>query len=385
MRFRRVLPALILCVIVSAGAVTTAQAPASVAGAEDILKPVRERFAPDRRLTVFDVTVTTSPQGVVVGGEVERPEAKDAVMRAVRAAGHADAADRITLLPDAALGARQFGIVRVSVANVRSKPSHPAEMATQTVLGWSVRVLKKQSGWYLVHTDPDGYLGWVEELQLTLVTEEELKAWTAKARVIVTAPVTVVRERAAADAAPVTDVVIGGLLSNEGTEGAWLKVSLPDGRRGYIRGEETQDFETWRAAIRPAAGNIEKTALQFVGTPYLWGGTSSKGFDCSGYVKTVLRLNGIEMPRDTDQQAEQGTAVSIDGGFDLLRKGDLLFFGTRAAAGRPDRISHVGIYVGDGEFLHASGLVRRNSLLPSSPIYSESLRNRLLRVRRILR
>jgi cell wall-associated NlpC family hydrolase len=212
-----------------------------------------------------------------------------------------------------------------------------------------------------------------------------LKAWTANPRVIITAPVSVVRERAATGATPVTDVVIGGLLRTEGAEGAWIKVALPDGRRGYIKSEDTQGFEAWTAATHPVAGNIEKTALQFMGTPYLWGGTSSKGFDCSGYVKTVLRLNGMEMPRDTDQQAEQGTAVSIDSGFDQLRKGDLLFFGTRAAAGRLERISHVGIYVGDGEFLHASGLVRRNSLLPTSPIYSESLRNRLLRVRRVLK
>jgi len=287
-------------------------------------------------------------------------------------------------LPDAALAGATHGIVRVSVANVKSKPSHPAEMATQAVMGWTVRILKKQSGWYYVHTQPDNYLGWIEELQLAQVTEDAAAAWTRGRRVIVTTPIAYVREEASDHGTPVSDVVMGSLLRRVSTESGWTKVELPDARQGYLRVSSVADYAEFRATLKPTADGIESTAKLFMGAPYLWGGTSSKGFDCSGYAKTVLRMNGLELPRDTDQQAREGVAVPIDDTLGQVRKGDLLFFGAKAAADRPERVSHVGIALGGGEFIHASGLVRRNSLLPESPIFSESLRARLLHVRRVL-
>jgi len=361
-----------------------AQAPPVIPGIDEALKPVRERFAADRRLTVFDITVERAAQGLTVSGEVESAEAKAAAIQALKAAGHADLTDRIAILPDAALAGATRGIVRVSVANVKSKPSHPAEMATQAVMGWTVRILKKQSGWFYVHTEPDNYLGWIEELQLAQVTEDAVTAWTRDRRVIVTTPLAYVRETAADDATPVSDVVMGSLLRRVSAEGGWTKVELPDTRQGFLRAASVADYAEFRATRTPTADGVESTAKLFMGVPYLWGGTSSKGFDCSGYAKTVLRMNGLELPRDTDQQAREGAAVTIDDAMSQLKKGDLLFFGTKATAERPERISHVGIYMGNGEFLHASGLVRRNSLLASSPIYSQSLRDRLLRVRRVL-
>ena len=385
MHVRRSLLILALCTVLPLGAPLAGQAPGTLASPDQVIKLVRDRLAPDHRLTVFDVAITGTAQTPVATGEVESVEAHDAVLQALKTAAGLPMVDHIVVLPDASLGATTRAIVRVSVANVKSKPSHQADMASQAVMGWTARVLKKQSGWYLVHTEPDNYLGWIEELQLTLVNENGITAWTTAPRVIVVSPITSVRERATSDSTPVTDVVIGSLLRSDGREGSWTRVMLPDGRRGYLRDGEAVELESWKAALQPTAANVELTALQFMGIPYLWGGTSSKGFDCSGFTKTVLRMNGIELPRDADQQAQTGMEVPIGNGLDQLQKGDLLFFGTRAAGDRPERITHVGIYVGAGEFLHASGLVRRNSLLPSSPIYSESHRGRLLRARRVLK
>ena len=350
----------------------------------DALAAVRARFAPDRRLTVFDLTAETQDGRVVVRGEVESSEARDAVVAALRASGVVSVVDEITVLPAEAIGAETRGIIRVSVANVRGKPAHAAEMVTQAVMGWPVRVLKEQGGWYFVHTEPDGYLGWIEDLQLARMSPDRAGEWDAARRAIVTVAVTSARETPSADAVPVSDLVIGALLKLATSDGAWWGVELADGRKGYVRAEEVQEFGTWQASRALAADAIERTAKQFMGVPYLWGGTSSKGFDCSGFAKTVFRMNGLELPRDTDQQAQQGVAVPLDNGFDQLRKGDLLFFGAKASAERGERITHVGIYVGGMDFIHASGLVRRNSLDPLSPIYSESLRNRLLRARRVI-
>jgi cell wall-associated NlpC family hydrolase len=384
MSTRRVAAGLVTLCLLFAAAPLPAQAPPAPSAFDELLKPIRDRFAPDRRLAVFDVAVEQSPRGLVVRGEVERAEAKDAVLQALRAAGQTGLIDEVTVLPDPALGTATAGIIRVSVANVRTRPSHPAEMGTQTVMGWPARVLKKQGGWYYVHTEPDHYLGWIEELQLAQVTAEALAAWESAPRVIVTVPVASVLEAAVDDAAPVSDVVMGSLLKRASAERGWTSVELPDGRSGYVRSAAVADYAAWKASRKPAADGVVATARLFMGVPYLWGGTSSKGFDCSGFAKTVLRMNGIELPRDTDQQARQGAAVPIDDALGQVREGDLLFFGTKAAADRPERVSHVGIAVGNGEFIHASGLVRRNSLLPASPIFSESLRARLLHVRRVL-
>lgn len=356
----------------------------ALAGPADSLEAVRARFAPDRRLAVFDVTVDQQPQKTVARGEVESLEARDAVLQALRGSGHRNVVDEIRVLPDSSLGVRRFGIVRVSVANVRGKPSHAAEMVTQTLLGWPVRILKEQSGWFLVHTEPDGYLGWIEDLQLTRVTAEQRHEWEGVSRVIVTSPYAVLRTAPSADADPVSDLVIGGIVRSTGSSDDWTHALLPDGRTGYVRASEVQDYESWKAALAPIAANIERTARQFMGVAYLWGGTSARGFDCSGFAKTVFRLNGIELPRDTDQQAQAGTAVPFEPDFSRLQKGDLLFFGSPATADAAARVTHVGIYLGNGEFIHESGLVRLNSLLPASAIYSESHRKRLLRVRRVL-
>ncbi len=385
MNRRRLVCALLGVLFVSWPLRAGPQAPQKPGPADQALAAVRAKFAPDRRLAVFDVTAEAKSGIAIARGEVESAQARDEALQAIRAAGFSQVTDQIVVLPDPALGPETYGIVRVSVANVRTRPSHAAEMGTQAVMGWPVRVLKKQSGWYYVHTEPDGYLGWIEDLQLTPATEATRAAWEAAPRVITTSPVSAVRVAADRAADPVTDLVVGSILKSAGTGGAWTEVELPDGRRGFAASDDLQELASWKVSRRPTGDSIERTANQYMGVPYLWGGTSSKGFDCSGFAKTVLRLNGIELSRDTDQQAREGIEVPIADGLTRLQKGDLLFFGTRAASDRPERVSHVGIHVGKLEFIHASGLVRRNSLDPASPIYSESLRNRLLHVRRFLK
>jgi cell wall-associated NlpC family hydrolase len=182
----------------------------------------------------------------------------------------------------------------------------------------------------------------------------------------------------------VCDVTAGALLSGKEYNREWFAVSLPDGRSGYLLNKSGMDYKQWKDSRNPVPESIEKMAKSFLGIPYLWGGTSPKGFDCSGFTKTVYKMNGITLQRDANQQGLAGESVLLEKDMDKLHKGDLLFFGPKPFTGIEEQITHVGIYLGQKEFIHCSGMVKMNSFDPSSPMYSENLLKRLVKVKRYL-
>ena len=350
-----------------------------------LLDSLSQRYAPDGRIAVFEVRVEQQGSAFVVKGDVEDQRAKEESVEAIRKATGGTVIDSVKLLPDPELGENTFGIVAVSVGNVRTKPGHPNELSTQVLMGTVVKLLKKQGGWYFVQM-PDKYLGWLEASALRATTAEGVDAWRSATKMIVTNYFALVRSEPRMDALPVSDGVVGMLVKFLARKGTWDQVELPDGRRGFIETSNVEDYQKWRQTRRLTADNIEKTAKMFIGVPYLWGGTSAKGMDCSGFTKTVFRLNGLELNRDADQQALMGEPVDPGRDFENLRKGDLLFFGRKATAERTERITHVGIYLGKQEFIHSPGGagVKLNSFDPSAPNYSESHRRNFVRSRRVI-
>ncbi|MFN7142086.1 MAG: NlpC/P60 family protein, partial [Limisphaerales bacterium] len=260
------------------------------------------------------------------------------------------------------------------------------ELGTQVLMGHIVRIWKREGGWYYVQSS-DRYLGWCDDDSFTRVTKEQVNQWNASPRVMVTDYEDRVWQQPGGKRRgnlPVTDVVAGNILKKTGEDGDWFKVQLPDGRSGYLSKASAENFDEWKASRNATGESIEEAAKSLLGVPYLWGGTSTKGVDCSGFTKTVYLMNGIHLLRNASHQARQGTDVPLDANFANLRKGDLLFFGTKAANGKPERVTHVGIYLENKEFIHASGLVRINSLDPKSPIFDERRLKGLLRARRYL-
>jgi cell wall-associated NlpC family hydrolase len=367
-----------LVLAAATGAVLVGRSP-QAGTAADIVSRVKGQFAPDARIAVFTVQAEVKENGIELVGDVEQPAAREALLKAFRDAGLANVVDRIAVLPDPAMAAKPLGVVTVSVAVMKTKPSHASELGNQLIMGMVVKMLKSESGWYFVQSLDDRYLGWMEPSHVALMTKDQVDALARGPRAIVTSLFAFVRARPSPDAAPVCDLVVGDVLGATGRSAGWMAVHLPDGRKGFVAEADATDYQAWKAARRITPEAIEQTARRFMGVPYLWGGTSAKGFDCSGYLKTVFRLNGLELQRDTDQQANEGVAVPTDNDFAEVRKGDALFFGPRAGV---TRITHTGIYLGGKLFIHCAGMVKLNSLDPASPLYSESLLKRLVKVRR---
>lgn len=364
-------------------------APASATAQDDpcraVLAPLRARYAPDRRVAVFDVTCAQQGARLVVKGDVDRDDARRDIVAAMEAAKLGIIVDSIRVLPDAALAESPFGIVKVSVGNVRSNPAHAAELATQVMMGMVVRVLKKQGDWYYIQC-PDRYLGWLEGAAMQLTKQAGVDAWQDGPRVIMTAYFGVMRTNPDTASLPVSDAVPGVLFRDDGVRGRWRAVETPDGRKGYIERRLVADYAKWKATRKLTAENVEVAAKRFIGVPYLWGGTSPKGMDCSGFTKTVFRLNGMELNRDANQQAQMGYEVSVGEDWRHATKGDLLFFGQKASAERSERITHVAIYLQDKQFIHTPGGsgVRIDSFDPAAPSYNDGLLKNFVRARRVI-
>jgi cell wall-associated NlpC family hydrolase len=346
---------------------------------EQLVAAAKARLAPDRRTTVFDVVAQRDGDKLVLRGEVHDQTLRKELVAFVGQHAGCKVVDELTALPDPALGERTHGIVSVSVANLRAEPAHAAELGTQALLGTPLAILKQKGDWLYVQT-PNRYLCWTQD-RVAVMDPAAYRDWSRRDKVIVTATFAVVRDEAGE---PVSDAVAGCILALEGATASDFRVRYPDGRTGVLARDQAAPFVEWLAQAAATPERIVGTARRFLGVPYLWGGTSTKGMDCSGFTSTVYLLNGVVLPRDASQQVRVGVEVEPGDGFANVQPGDLLFFGSAAAGDRPERVRHVAIALGGPRFIHASVDVRRNSLDPAAPDYSNALRKSLLRVKRVI-
>jgi len=348
-----------------------------------ILREVEKKFAPDPHMGIFHVSLETNADAVTLSGEVDKTEAKVAAVEAIERTG-VKVIDRISVLPDQRFGDKAWGIATLSVASGREEPDHKAELGTQILMGRVVRVWKGTRHWFYVQS-PDGYLSWIESGSFVRCTREQADAWTNSSLLIVTAFEERVVDKPSADSESVSDVVMGDLVKRTGQQKGWFAIELPDGRSGFLPENAAQDYNKWIQSRRPTADNIEKTARLFLGRPYLWGGNSPKGLDCSGFCKLTFLMNGIELNRNASEQVRQGLEVPIDPEFSKLKKGDLLFFGWGRNSDGPEWVTHVAIYLGKKSFIQSAEMVKISSLDPSASNYDEHHARSLLHARRILR
>lgn len=347
-----------------------------------VVRELQQKYAPDKRTAIFAISLIDAGKYLIAKGEVDNADAKRELIEKLNAEGK-EVHDSVDVLPAENLGAKTWGIITVSVANMRSEPRESAELATQALMGTLVKIWKRKGGYLYIQT-PDNYLGWADADQLQRVTEQEGREWNESKKVFVTSLFEIVRQQPSQNSYPVCDMTGGGVLKYLGMQNGWIKVGIADGRTGFLPSSSAIDYNDWGTKVKPVPDNIEKIGKFMMGVPYLWGGTSVKGVDCSGFTKTVFLLNGMMLNRDANQQAEQGVEVEPGKHFENLKKGDLLFFGQKTENGKPERIVHVGIYLGNKEYIHSSGRVHISSFDPASPLFNEYNFNRFVKAKRVI-
>lgn len=363
---------------------TACQSGPSIKEAMSIVDTLKKEVAPDKRVANFDIQVQPQRDKIKLTGTTNLPKAKEELFTRLNTAGF-ETVDEIKTFPTKALGEKKYGVVNVSVCNIRSKKGHSQELTTQALLGTPIKILDKEDSWFKIQT-PDGYIAWLDEGGFTWMDEDAYKEWIGASKVMYLNDFGFSYDQPNSKSTRVSDLTSGNLLKTIGTQKGFIQVQYPDQRIAFIPEKEVINYDTWLATRSPNADNIIATAKTFLGRPYVWGGTSGKGVDCSGFTKMVFYLNGIQIARDASQQVHSGVEINAGNNFDNLKAGDLLFFGRAATPEKKERISHVGIYLGNGEFIHSSGDagVKIESLFSDASNYADNRRKTFIRAKRML-
>ncbi|WP_026776903.1 C40 family peptidase [Polaribacter sp. Hel_I_88] len=355
-----------------------------VTGLKGVNESIKKEYAPDKRVAIYDIDLDYYDDKIVVSGETDSKIGYQKLLDSLKSLD-IDFINKIRILPDTVIGNNKFAFANNSVINIRSEPKHSAELGTQGLLGMPLKILDKNGDFYRVQT-PDKYISWVDKGGIHRMNKGEFDAWNTRKKVIFTKNFGYVYAEPNENSTIISDISLGGILKFIGNRNNFFEVEYPDNRTGFIKREEAVNYDSWLMNLISSEENIEKTAKSMEGFPYLWGGTSSKGMDCSGFTKMVYLMNGFVIPRDASQQINAGKIVDNKLNFADLQKGDLLFFGTKADENTKQRVVHVGIWLGNEkmEFIHASGNVHVSSMDENQTNFDEMNKNRYLGSRRYL-
>jgi cell wall-associated NlpC family hydrolase len=241
-------------------------------------------------------------------------------------------------------------VVVSSVENMYVTADDGAEVVSQATLGQVVEVLDTNGAFARVRT-PDRYEGWMAQAALVVYGEAAVPRYARSGRVVEVTSLmaNVYRDPDIATARPKAQAPLAARLEviGDGPDERWLVVRLPAGDTGYVQDGDVKAVDPAAPRPRGTRQDLVATARRFLGVPYLWGGMTAHGIDCSGLVSRVYDANGIQIPRDAGLQFDDPEAAPVRRG--ALRPGDLLFFGQDTT-----HISHVGLFVGGGRFLSAT-------------------------------
>jgi cell wall-associated NlpC family hydrolase len=232
-------------------------------------------------------------------------------------------------------------VVVEPVANMYSKPSLDADVVSQAIYGANVHPVEGTQGWMRIRT-PDDYAGWVP---LASVRPGPPYAAAGRVAEVRSLFAHIYREPDVTKRAPLVTVPFETrleLAAESTEEPRWVSVRLPDGGSAWVQSGDL-GFD-----VRPlTVPELLEFSRRFLGLPYTWGGTSSFGYDCSGFMQMLARQRGVHMPRDAQPQADWSGLRPVER--KNLQPGDLLYFGSS-----PKHITHTGMYLGKGKFIDAT-------------------------------
>lgn len=288
---------------------------------------------------------------------------------------------------------KRMAVVETSTCYMRIAPDYESALETQELMGTVVEIVGEQGYWREI-VSPQPYKAWTTEKTLVEMTGEEMDEYKKAPKYMFTGLYGHIYTKPSEKSQTMCDLVGGDVMRmalkggradkavrterRAVTKGKWAQVVLPSGRTGWVCRKALRPLDD-RIDIRmgdKAEGKISQekmediiaSAMKLVGVPYMWGGMSSKGVDCSGLVRIACIMNDVLLPRNASQQIKCGVPVELAD----LQRGDLVFFGKPATEDKPMRVTHVGIYLGDNHIIHASHLVRINSLIPGDEDYYEN-------------
>ncbi len=348
---------------------------------ENLLDSLQKIYAPDKRVDLWMFELEEEEGNFFLKGKVYNEKALSDLNEQLKAKFPTIKVE-IELLPSEEKDRVVNAIITNSVATIRGEGKHSAEIVTQLLMGTPVKILKDEGSWILVQT-PNRYIGWAYAYELQKLTSDEINAYKQSEKKIYASQSGFSYSEANIESRVVSDLALGCMFSVIDSVGDFYKVQYADKRNAFVKKNETISVKAWLKR-EPIAENLIKTAEKFMGLPYLWGGTSSKAIDCSGFSSSIYFMHGILLQRDASQQTHYGKLVDTHKDFTQLQAGDLVFFGRQATDSLPEKVTHVGMYIGDTEFIHASGKVRINSFDASRTNYGEDYVKSFIRARRII-